>query len=59
MINVLKEFWFKWRRQSLLRKVETLGYERVYLKDKQIELKQKASEYLEKTRELKRLTNQD
>ena len=59
MINILKGLWFKWRRHALLRTVESLGYERIYLKDKQVELKKKAEEYLEKSKEIKRLTHQD
>jgi hypothetical protein len=39
--------------------VETLGIERIYLKEKQLELKERAEVYLEKTKELKRLTHQD
>jgi len=59
MINMLKVMWFKWLRHRTLSKVETLGIERIYLKEKQLELKERAEVYLEKTKELKRLTHQD
>lgn len=59
MINILKDLWYKWRRAVVLKKVDALGIHRIYLKDKQLELKKKAALYLEKSKEAKRLSKQD
>jgi hypothetical protein len=58
MINVLKEFWFKWRGAVLLAKVEAAGYKRLALKDKQIEMRKKSEEYFAKAKEIRRSSKQ-
>lgn len=59
MINVIKELWFKWRAGVLLARVELLGYKRIALKEKQMELKKLSAEYFAKAKELRKLNKQD
>lgn len=58
MINVIKEMWFKWRAAVLLAKVEAAGYQRIALKEKQIEMRKQSEEYFAKAREIRRLSKQ-
>lgn len=56
ILNVVKEFWFKWRAAVLLAKVEAAGYKRLALKDKQIEMRKKSEEYFAKARAIRKVT---
>lgn len=55
MKNILKDMWYKWRYAVYIANIEALGLRRLALKDKQVELRQKANECLEKAKEARRV----